>query len=207
MTENIYTNDYLNKQLVGWNRSFTEAGGKTGLPRQLDFYSRCVRTARERTVVIISDALRYEVGRTLFERLQADEKCTAMLSAMQAVLPSYTRFGMAALLPHKRIELCPDLRVTVDGKPTDDLKQREAVLQAVQPNSRCLRFDDIRSMKVAELREIFEAQYELTLTEEVEIRYRTETRTGTTLPPIRKPGKPLPRNMSTRWKSPMSITS
>lgn len=158
LTENIYTNDYLNKQLVGWNRSFTEAGGKTGLPRQLDFYSRCVRTARERTVVIISDALRYEVGRTLFERLQADEKCTAMLSAMQAVLPSYTRFGMAALLPHKRIELCPDLRVTVDGKPTDDLKQREAVLQAVQPNSRCLRFDDIRSMKVAELREIFTGQ-------------------------------------------------
>ena len=77
---------------------------------------------------------------------------------MQAVLPSYTRFGMAALLPHKRIELCPDLRVTVDGKPTDDLKQREAVLQAVQPNSRCLRFDDIRSMKVAELREIFTGQ-------------------------------------------------
>ena len=28
-----------------------------------------------------------------------------------------------------------------------------------------------------ELREIFEAQYELTLTEEVEIRYRTETST------------------------------
>ena len=71
LTENIYTNDYLNKQLVGWNRSFTEAVGKTGLPRQLDFYSRCVRTARERTVVIISDALRYEVGQTLFERLQA----------------------------------------------------------------------------------------------------------------------------------------
>ena len=31
-----------------------------------------------------------------------------------------------------------------------------------------------------ELQSLFEAQYELTLTEEVEIRYRTETRTGTT---------------------------
>ena len=37
-----------------------------------------------------------------------------------------------------------------------------------------------REQVQAELREIFEAQYELTLTEEVEIRYRTETRTGTT---------------------------
>ena len=34
-----------------------------------------------------------------------------------------------------------------------------------------------REQVQAELREIFEAQYELTLTEEVEIRYRTETST------------------------------
>lgn len=32
-----------------------------------------------------------------------------------------------------------------------------------------------------ELRDLFEAQYELTVTEEVQIRYRTETRTGTTI--------------------------
>ena len=158
LVENIYTGDYLNKQIVNWNQSFTEADGKTGLPRQLDFYARYVRNNKERTVVIISDALRYEVGRTLFEKIQADEKCTATISAMQAVLPSYTRFGMAALLPHKTIAVCPDLRVTIDGKPTDDLKQREAILQAAQPNSRCVQFDDIRSMKVAQLREIFTGQ-------------------------------------------------
>ena len=34
-----------------------------------------------------------------------------------------------------------------------------------------------RELVQDELREIFEAQYELTLTEEVEIRYRTETST------------------------------
>ena len=158
LVENIYTNDYLNNQIVNWNQNFTEADGKTGLPQQLDFYSRYIRSAKERTVVIISDAMRYEVGRTLFEKIQADEKCTAMISAMQSVLPSYTRFGMAALLPHKTIAVCQDLRVTVDGKPTDDLRQREAILQAAQPNSRCVQFDDIKSMKVAELREIFTGQ-------------------------------------------------
>ena len=158
LVENIYTNDYLNNQIVNWNQNFTEADGKTGLPQQLDFYSRYIRSAKERTVVIISDAMRYEVGRTLFEKIQADEKCTAMISAMQSVLPSYTRFGMAALLPHKTIAVCQNLRVTVDGKPTDDLRQREAILQAAQPNSRCVQFDDIKSMKVAELREIFTGQ-------------------------------------------------
>ena len=156
--ENIYTNDYLNKQMVNWNQCFVAADGSTGLTRQLDFYARHVRHHKERTVVIISDALRYEVGRTLFEKIQADEKCTATISAMQAVLPSYTRFGMAALLPHKTIAVCPDLRVTIDGKPTDDLKQREAILQAAQPNSRCVQFDDIKSMKVAQLREVFTGQ-------------------------------------------------
>lgn len=158
LVENIYTNDYLNKQIVNWNQIFTEADGKSGLPQQLDFYSRFVRNNKERTVVIISDALRYEVGRTLFEKIQADEKCTATISAMQAVLPSYTRFGMAALLPHKTITVCPDLHVTIDGKQTDDFKQREAILQAAQPNSRCVQFDDIKSMKVAELRDVFTGQ-------------------------------------------------
>ena len=37
-----------------------------------------------------------------------------------------------------------------------------------------------RQSAQAELERVFDAQYELTLTEEVEIRYRTETRTGTT---------------------------
>ena len=158
LVENIYTNDNLNRQIVNWNENFAAANGKTGLVRQTDFYNKYLRRAKERTVVIISDALRYEVGLSLFEKLQADEKCTAAIMAMQAVLPSYTRLGMAALLPHETLQIGDDLRVTVDGKPTDDLKQREAVLQAAQPNSRCVQFDEIKTMKMAELREIFTGQ-------------------------------------------------
>ena len=55
-------------------------------------------------MVIISDAFRYETAYTLFEKLQADEKCSASIAAMQGVLPSYTPLGMASLLPHKTIE-------------------------------------------------------------------------------------------------------
>lgn len=158
LVENIYTNDYLNKLTVNWNTDFAAVSGISGIPKQTDFYSKRIKYTKERTVVIISDAMRYEVGRTLFEKLQADEKCTATISVMQSVLPSYTRLGMAALLPHKTLELTGDGKVLADGQPCDDLKQREAILQQYQKNSRCVQFDDIKTMNVTELREIFTGQ-------------------------------------------------
>ena len=60
-------------------------------------YNVNLRYTKERTVVIISDAMRYEVGQELFARMQDDPKCTAKSSVQLSVLPSYTRLGMAAL--------------------------------------------------------------------------------------------------------------
>ena len=158
LVENIYTNDYLNRITVNWNNDFTGVQGASGTVKQTDFYTKYIKYSKERIVVIISDAMRYEVGRTLFEKLQADEKCTATIGAMQSVLPSYTRFGMGALLPHKALEMSADYKVLVDGKPCDDLKQRESILQQYQASSRCVQFDDIKNMKIAELRDIFTGQ-------------------------------------------------
>ena len=67
-------------------------------------YNANLRYTKERTVVTISDAMRYEVGQELFARMQDNPKCTAKLSVQLSVLPSYTRLGMAALLPHKTLE-------------------------------------------------------------------------------------------------------
>ena len=153
--ENIYTNKYLNKLVARWNADFVESCADSRIQKQTDFYSKYIKYAKERVVVIISDALRYEVGHTLWEKLQSDEKCTATIEPMQSVLPSYTKLGMGALLPHKTIEISEDYKVLVDGKPCDDLKQREGILQSYSPNSNCVQFDDIKAMKVAELREIF----------------------------------------------------
>lgn len=158
LVEQVYTDRYLNPQTVNWNQSLLAAEGKTGLPRQLDFYNRFIRPARERTVIILSDALRYEVGQALFEKLQEDEKCSASFSALEGTLPSYTGLGMAAMLPHEWLEIDQNLRVTLDGRPAEDLRQREAILQAAVPGSRCVRFDEIKTMKAAELREIFTGQ-------------------------------------------------
>ena len=151
----IYTNEYLAKVIPKWNNGLIGDEAMTMLPLQRKFYSRYVSRYRDRVVVIISDALRYETGRSLWERLQDDEKCSAKLQAMISVLPSYTRLGMAALLPHKSLEITDDYTVLVDGSGCDDLKQRESILQCYSPNSRCLQFDDIKTMKRDTIRQVF----------------------------------------------------
>ena len=156
LVENIYTNEYLAKVTTSWNAGLLKHEDWAAvLPLQRRFYDHFVRGAKDRIVVILSDALRYEVGQELFARLQDDAKCSVRLQAMLGVLPSYTRLGMAALLPHKLLEIDADGKVSVDGQSCDDLKQREALLKKAATNSRCVRFDELKTMKKQELREVF----------------------------------------------------
>lgn len=155
LVENIYTNEYLAKSVYGWNNAIKNEDMASALPLQRSFYSKYVQSSKDRVVVIISDAMRYEVGQSLFLKLKDDEKCTPKLEAMMSMLPSYTRLGMGALLPHRTLELSDDYRVLVDGMPCESLKQRETILNTYVPNSRSIQFDDVKLMKKAELREVF----------------------------------------------------
>ena len=119
---------------------------------------RDIKSLKDRVVVIISDALRYEVAHTLFEKMQADEKCNASIGAVQGVLPSYTPLGMASLLPHKTIEYSPSYDVLVDGKACSSTEQREAILKEYKISSKCVQFDSMKTMKQADLRSIFTGQ-------------------------------------------------
>jgi len=155
LVENIYTNEYLTKSAYSWNNALKKEDMGSAIPLQRNFYSKYVQSNKDRVVVIISDAMRYEVGQSLFLKLKDDEKCTPKLEAMMSVLPSYTRLGMGALLPHRTLELTDDYKVLVDGMPCESLKQREAILNTYVPNSRSIQFDDVKLMKKAELREVF----------------------------------------------------
>jgi uncharacterized protein (TIGR02687 family) len=155
LVENIYTNEYLAKSVYSWNNALKKGDMKSVLPLQRNFYSKYVQPSKDRVVVIISDAMRYEVGQSLFTKLQNDEKCAPKLEAIMGVLPSYTRLGMGALLPHRTLELTEDSKVLVDGMPCDSLKQREAILNSNAQKSRSIQFDDVKLMKKAELREVF----------------------------------------------------
>lgn len=155
LVENIYTNEYLSTLLPKWNTGIIEEEAFASIPLQQDFFSRYVKNAKERIVVIISDAMRYEVGQELFHRMQDDHKCVATKLEIQlGVLPSYTHLGMAALLPHKSLTMTEDYRVFVDDILCDSLAGREKVLQLHASNSICVQFDDIKALKKMELREI-----------------------------------------------------
>ena len=155
LVENIYTNEYLETLLPKWNHAIQHPDSFTQLPLQRDFYARNIKNARERTVVIISDAMRYEVGKELFQRMQDDPKCTAKLEVQLSVLPSYTRLGMAALLPHTDLTMTDSFKVQVDGLPCDNLAEREAILKKYNCDAVCAQFDSIKSLKVTELRSVF----------------------------------------------------
>lgn len=87
--------------------------------------------ARNRAYVLISDALRFEVAQELYERSVSTNRFKASLDGVLGVLPSYTTLGMAALLPHKRLDYraTANAEVFVDGKPTASLEQRSAILE------------------------------------------------------------------------------
>ena len=154
LVENVYTNEYLACLLPAWNAGIQTDGAFSAIPLQREFYNTNLRYTKERTVVIISDAMRYEVGQELFARMQDDPKCTAKLSVQLSVLPSYTRLGMAALLPHKTLEMTDDFQVLADGILCDNLAGRQQALQSYNPDSVCVQFDDIKNLKVAELRDV-----------------------------------------------------
>lgn len=108
LVENIYTNEYLGKIMPMWNEGIEENNAFHEIPLQRDFYNHYLKYAKERTVVIISDAMRYEVGEELFKRMIDDPKCIAKIEVQLSVLPSYTRLGMAALLPHQKLVMTDD---------------------------------------------------------------------------------------------------
>lgn len=155
LVENIYTNEFLAELLPRWNAALSDEDPFTSIPAQIDFFSRHIKNAKDRIVVIISDALRFEVGRELFQKMQDAPKCvSAKLEVQLGVLPSYTRLGMAALLPHKSLTMTDDYQVLVDDVLCDSLAGREKVLQSYVPGGICIQFDDIKALKQMELREI-----------------------------------------------------
>lgn len=152
LVENIYTNEYLAKQLPAWNDVIETGYSFDAAPLQRNFYRKYIKNAKDRIVVIISDAMRYEVGQELFKKLSDDPKCKAKLDVQLSVLPSFTQLGMAALLPHNTLTITDECKVQADGVLSDNLAGRQTVLRKYEPNSVCIQYDDISSLTQAVLR-------------------------------------------------------
>lgn len=157
--EGLYQNWFLREVTACWTNAaagdLAALGYVSEIGRQRDFYRRYVLPVtgkNARAFVVISDALRYEVAAELAQRIVRTTKGTAELESMQAVFPSITKFGMAALLPGKRLSLNDGMDVLVDGNPTRSTADRNAILNGAAKASVAIQYNDLLNMKKEERR-------------------------------------------------------
>ncbi|WP_409305717.1 BREX-1 system phosphatase PglZ type A [Peribacillus sp. SCS-155] len=143
---NWYENKYLLK--IAQETNYLLENAEVGkLPKQVKFYKEVVQPILDkestRVFVIISDAVRYEVGAELVSRLNLRSNGVASISPLVANMPTYTQLGMASLLPHKVLAITENGTVLADDEPTNGLANRTKILQAAHPEAIAYRLTDL----------------------------------------------------------------
>lgn len=157
--EGLYVHWFLEKLAANWTNACEEELRRYGcvleVPQQKHFYQDKIACSDTNVVVVVSDALRYEVAASLAENLHLQTQGKVELGSMQAAFPTTTKFGMAALLPHQHlsVEEKPDgnLAILADGAPTDS-SNRDKILKLANNNSVALQYKEIIGLKTDELR-------------------------------------------------------
>lgn len=153
--ENIYNNWYLQELSIKWNDALNDLKSWRieGLKYQDKFYHDNIKyKSKERVFVIISDGLRYESAEELNTLLTNERKGKAELDYIQGVLPSYTKLGMAALLPNNSIEINDKYDVLVNGISSNGTDNRDAILKMENEKSLAITYDKLMDMKRESLR-------------------------------------------------------
>ena len=150
LAENLYINWYLISMGINWTSSISEDMKKywsiPGIINQREFYKTYVNpmiSKGDRVFVIVSDALRYEVGVEIAEKLNEKVINSTNIYSNLSTIPSITKLGMAALLPHKEINLKDDGRVFVDDIDSSGLENRNKILKNTFDNSIAVDFQKL----------------------------------------------------------------
>lgn len=156
--DKFYEIDYLERLLALWS---TKVYQKEKLPQQRDFYKNNIVKADVRTVVIISDALRYEVGYEISQKLRKEANVKEIkIEAMLTDLPSRTFLGMANLLPCEKerdIDLV-SAKVRINGIDSQGTENREKILKASCEESSAISFDNFDKMNRAKQEEFIKGK-------------------------------------------------
>ncbi|WP_035067984.1 BREX-1 system phosphatase PglZ type A [Nitratidesulfovibrio termitidis] len=153
--ENLYSNNYLLK-LGDRFQTFVDAASKwEAFPvrKQKEFFEHWVRPflrKDNKVCVIISDAMRYEVGDELLSLIRQEDRYSAELEPALSMLPSYTQLGMAALLPNKDLAIAYNETgtVLVDGQSSQGTANRIKILgQAISQRATACKVDELMAMK------------------------------------------------------------
>lgn len=157
--EKRYSSQFVYELGKAWQQQVDSADKWTSavLRPQTAFYTDFIEPlVREdkKAIVIISDALRYEVAEELGSRIRQEDRFDAELDALLGVLPSYTQLGMAALLPHTTLKLSPDgLTVLADDQATNGTGPRGKIL--ANHGGSAIQAEDFNAMTGDERRELF----------------------------------------------------
>jgi uncharacterized protein (TIGR02687 family) len=157
---------YTNKFLLPLNDQWQELVNQMTtwhlpvLPRQADFYEDWVTPFLDKdkkVFVIISDALRYEIGDELARRMRQEDRYEANLNAAVTLLPSFTQLGMAALLPHQTLAIASDGKtVLVDGQNSAGTESRRTILaQATNGRGTAVQAEEFLRLNREESRALF----------------------------------------------------
>lgn len=136
--ENFYSNKFLRPLGDSWQKCVDVAKPWISMQyrSQREFFNAYVQPAlkggRNKIVVIISDALRYEAADELRTRIRQADRFDASIELMLCGLPSYTQLGMAALLPNRELEIeaTDKAWVRADGESTTGTASRAKRLEA-----------------------------------------------------------------------------
>lgn len=138
LVENLYVNNYLLTLNDRW-QAFVDKTQKWSAAEvylQKQFFAHWIEpflNKDRKIVVIISDALRYEIGEELLRLIRSEDRYEADLEAAMTMLPSYTQLGMAALLPNSFLTLTDRGTVEVDGQSSQGLINRQKQLDRALP--------------------------------------------------------------------------
>jgi uncharacterized protein (TIGR02687 family) len=149
LVENLYSNTILNKSAVAFSKTFESVYSDFKINKQNRFYENFVKNIanKKRLVVIISDALRFECAKELSKSVYTGCIDEAKVDYMVASLPTFTKLGMASLLPNHKLQLDDKFGIYVDGNSCETLEERQKQLQQYQPNSVALNFEVALNMK------------------------------------------------------------
>ena len=156
--EKHYLNAFQFEIQRRWEQCYTpdSLDPPSGIRRQTDFFNRYVSPYVDDDkvlFVLISDALRYEVGVELSTRLRRTNRFQVQLCSLQASIPSFTQLGMAALLPHEKLEIDAESgNVLVDEQKSVGVIQRQKILEHLfskeypQKTVKAMQADDFNHM-------------------------------------------------------------
>lgn len=165
LIENQYSNNFLLKLNDRWQEHIDEmtVWDATPVVRQDLFFDRWVKpfAKRENKVcVIISDAMRYEIGDELVSLIRQEDRYAAELESAISMLPSYTQLGMAALLPNTELVISENnsAAVQVDGSSSQGTDSRSKILKnKTGTTAEAIRSDDLMALNKEESRELLKA--------------------------------------------------